>query len=191
MKFLVVVLITVFFLGCGVETDSSFGDSTTTSEPGTGDGNSTDDNTTDGSGTGVVVDDPSSSGFDQNDAELDSSACIINATYEAIDDSSFDPLANADVDNGLEIASQYNYSTDLEATKVALFYPELTVVKLDINMHIYEESYRFSFDKAWPSNDLASIYIRTPQNIYGTYSCYRYDLDSLSGDTITKTKVYR
>lgn len=191
MKFLVVVFITVFFLGCGVETDSSFSDSTTTSDPGTGDGNTTDDNTTDTNGTGVTVVDSSDSGFDKTDAEEDVNACIINGVFQTLDDSSFDPLAAADATNGVEIASQYAYSVDLEATKVVLFYPDLSVTKLDEQTHIYEDDYRFSYDKAWSSNNVPTVYIRLPKNVYGAYSCYRYELDSLSGDQITKTKVYR
>lgn len=190
MKLLVLVFITVLFLGCGVNTDSSLGGSTTSN---------TDDNTSDpingddddNNSGGVVVVDPSDSGFDKTDAEEDPNACIINDTFQAIDDSSFDPNAAADAQNGLTVTSQYLYSVDLEATKVALFYPELTNTKQDSNLHIYEDHYQFSFDKAWLTNANARVYIRTPKDIYGVYSCYRYELDSLSGDSITKTKVYR
>ena len=198
MKVLVLIFVTVFFFGCGVETNSSVGNPTSTTGDDTGTGTDTGDSNdsnitdpTDDNGGTIVIDDSSDSGFNKTDAEQDSSACIINDTYKVIDDSSFDPLANSDLANGLELASQYNFSTDLEATKVALFYPELTVTKLDKNVHLYEENYRLSFDKAWTSNSLARVYIRTPLDINGAYSCYRYDLDSLSGDSITKTKVYR
>lgn len=196
MKVLVLVFVTVFFFGCGVETNSS-GNITDSDSSIIDDGTGTDTNdsnttdSTDGTDGVTVIDDSSDSGFNQTDAELDSNACIINSTYKVIDDSSFDPLASSDLANGLELASQYNFSSDLEATKVALFYPELTVTKLDKNVHLYEENYRLSFDKAWTSNNLARVYIRTPLDVYGAYSCYRYDLDSLSGDSITKTKVYR
>ena len=195
MKVLVFVLMTLLFVGCGVESDSS--DGTLTSSSGTGGGtdtndtNGTDNNDTNSSGGTVVVSDPSSSGFDKTDAEEDSNACIINAVFQTLDDSSFDPLAAADSVNGVEIASQYAYSTDLDATKVVLFYPNLSAALLDQQLHIYEDNYRFSYDKAWSSNNIATVYIRTPKDSNGAYSCYRYELDSLSGSSITKTKVYR
>ena len=200
MKVLVVVLITLFFLGCGVETDSSVStltaagsngdDNTTTGN----DSNNTDDNTTDptdGDGGTVVIDDSSSAGFSQTDAENDPNACDINDIYQVISDSSFDPNASADALNGLTILSQYLYSVDLEATKVALFYPSLANQKLDSSIYIYEDNYQISFDKAWEINANARVYVRIPKDIYGAYSCYRYELDSVSGGSITKTKVYR
>ena len=188
-------MMSMFFIGCGVSSDSSDG-TLTSSTDGNGNGsdtNTTDTNTTDTNGTGgtVVVEDPSDSGFSKTDAEEDSNACVIDDVYQVIADSSFDPLATGDVDNGVEIASQYNYSTDLEATQVALYYPDLKETREDERVNIYEDNYRFSFDKAWPSNDVSRVYIRTPKDINGIYSCYRYDLGSLSGDSITKTKVYR
>jgi hypothetical protein len=192
MKVLAFVLIAFLFIGCGVESDSS--DGSYSSSSGTGTDGGTDDNGTDGdndTGGTVDVSDPSNSGFDQNGAEEDSNACIINSVFQTLDDSSFDPLAAADSENGVEIASQYAYSTDLEATKVVLFYPDLSAALLDQQLHVYEDNYRFSYDKAWSSDNIATVYIRTPKDSNGAYSCYRYELDSLSGGSITKTKVYR
>ena len=193
MKVLVFVVMSLFFIGC-VSSDSSDTKATSTSDTGTDD-NTTDTNgTTDGNdstGGTVTVDDSSSSGFSKTDAEEDSNACVINAVFQTLDDSSFDPNAAADATNGVEIASAYDYSADLEATKVVLFYPTLSSAKLDQQFHIYEDKYRFSYNKAWSSNNVARVYIRTPKDIYGAYSCYRYELDSQSGDQITKTKVYR
>lgn len=208
MKVLVLIFVTVLFFGCGVETnssgnitdsDSSITDDGTGTDDGTDTGTDTEDtddsNTTDSTdGTGdttVVIDDATDAGFNKTDAELDSNACTINTIYQAILDSSFDPNAAADAANGLTLMSQYPYSVDLEATNVALFYPDLIISKQDSNLHIYEDSYQFSFDKAWETNANARVYIRTPKDIYGAYSCYRYELDSVSGGSITKTKVYR
>ncbi len=195
MKAMVLVFVTVIFLGCGVDTDSNGGyvTSNTNNTNTDTDTNTSDDsnNTTSGGGGTVIVDDSSSSGFSKSDAELDPNACIINGIFQVIDDSSFDPNAAADYENGLEITSQYPYSSDLEATKVAIFYPNIGALLLDQTIHAYEEFYIFSFDKAWISSDLPRVYIRTPKDIYDAYSCYRYDLDSVSNDSITKTKVYR
>jgi len=200
MKVFVLFLSAYLLLGCGVDTSSSSSSlqqsdgSTNTDGTTTDTGTTTDENDTTGTndgGTTVIVDESTSAGFSQADAELDVNACIINGTFQAISDSSFDPNSIADSANGLEIASQYPYSTDLEATKVALFYPTLKSLPLDQVIHIYEDNYRLSFDKAWSSNDIPKVYIRTPKDSNGAYSCYRYDLDSINGDTITKTKVYR
>jgi hypothetical protein len=193
MKVLVFVIMSIFIIGCGVNTDSSDGQLPSSSTDGNGtDSNTSDTNgTTDGNGSTVTVDDSSDSGFSKTDAEEDSNACVINGVFQTLDDSSFDPNAAADATKGVEIASQYAYSTDLEATKVVLFYPTLSAAKLDSQYHIYEDNYRFSYNKAWSSNNVARVYIRTPKDIYGAYSCYRYELDSQSGDQITKTKVYR
>ncbi len=193
MRVLLFAFVTFFMFGCQVATDSSDSESTDISSGDTNISTGTDindTNSTNGSGT-VVVGGSSTSGFSKIGAEQDSNACIINTTFKVIDDSSFDPLSAADVDNGLEIASQYDYSVDLEATKVVLFYPSITTALLDKKVHIYEEYYRLSFDRAWASSSIANVYVRTPKDINGIYGCYRYELGSLSGDSITKTKVYR
>ena len=182
--------------GCGVSTDSSTSNST--GNGGTvvvvddddttnidGDDNSTDN----GDGTVDIVVDTSGEGFDKVDATLDPNACKIDDTYQVIFDSSFDPLSAVDNDNGVEVASKYDYSIDLEATKVAMFYPDLNVGLMGTQANVYEELYRFGFDKSWVSNNLTSIYIRTPDLNDIGYGCYRYELTSLT--SITKTKVYR
>jgi len=191
MRVFLLILLSLFLFSCGVETDSSSRSNTENIGDNNQDNNSSDNNSTDNNGTTVVVDDSSSSGFSKTDAQKDANACIINDTFQAISDSSFDPNAVADSLNGLQLASQYAYSADLEATKVALFYPTLGVTLLDEMVHIYEDNYRFSFDKAWSESSSSKVYIRTPKNSEGVYSCYCYDLSSLNGNTITTTKVYR
>ena len=194
MRTVFVVLFLFFLSGCSVDTDSSAHSTGSTSggtDTGTDTGTDgeTDTNSTDGS-VEVIVDN-SDAGFDKTDAVEDENACIINDTYQVIADSSFDPLSTADVDNGVEVSSMLDYTTDLDATKVALFFPELTQEKIGKMVNVYEDLYRIAYDQAWVNNDDASIYVRTPQNVSGNYMCYRYDLDSLDGTSITKTKVYR
>ena len=194
-----VLMFLVFFLhACGVDSSSSSAvipqssSDINASDINVTDANASDANTSDtNTSTTVVVDDSTVSGFSKTDAQEDTSACLLSDTYNFIEDSSFDPNAVADATNGVDITSQYAYSADLEATKVVLFYPSLSTTLLGESIHIYEESYMFSFDKAWSSNTLSSVYVRTPQDIFGAYSCYRYDLSSVSGTTIQKTKVYR
>jgi len=203
MKVFVLFLSIFLLLGCGVDTSSSSAslqnstgstttDGTTTdANNGTTDTNDSTTGTNDNGGTTVIVDESTDAGYSKVDAEKDVNACLINDTFQIISDSSFDPNAIADAANGLELASQYPYSIDLEATKVVLFYPSIGTALFNKTVHIYEENYRLSFDKAWSTSKLPIVYIRTPKDVNGVYSCYRYDLASINGNSITKTKVYR
>jgi hypothetical protein len=203
MKFSVLSVLAYLLLGCGIDTSSSSEVvvqnstiiDTTVDTNNSIDTNSTDTNSTDtntsSTTTTVVVDDSTTSGYSKTDAEEDVNACLFNDTFQILSDSSFDPNAVADTTNGVDITSQYPYSSDLTATTVVLYYPSLSVGLQNETIHIYEDNYVFSFDKAWSSNELSSVYIRTPKDIYGAYSCYRYDLSSVSGTSISKTKVYR
>ena len=197
MKFVVVVLITVFFLGCGVETDSSVGDSTTTSGSGTDDGNSTDDNTTDSTDdTSEDLGDPTAdqinSDFDTRDAIKDQSACIINDTYKnGIDDSSFDPEETLDSENGISISSFLAYSTDDKKTRVTVYYPDIGTTLTDNQIVITESYYRVGFDQSWPTAANKTIYVQTPKGIDSNYyGCIRYTL-SLVKSSIVAQRVYR
>lgn len=186
-------MIGFLLIGCGVDTSSS-ADNTEIPTDSDDDNSSTDDdnNNSDDQNSSVVVDgDSSSAGFSTTDAEEDANACNLTDTYKVITDSSFDPSSAADATNGVAILSQYAYTTDVEATKVALYYPSLTATKVDTQLYVYEDNYQLNYDKAWQTNVDANVYVRTPQNEYGIYSCYRYALDSLSDGSITKTKVYR
>jgi len=196
MRVSVLMFLMFFFHACGVDSSSSSAvisqssdgtDSATT----TVDVNTSDTNTTDSNTSTTTVVDSTVSGFSKTDAEEDANACLISDIYHFIEDSSFDPNAVADATNGVDITSQYAYSADLEATKVVLYYPSLSTVLLSEVIHVYEENYMFSFDKAWSANTLSNVYVRTPKDIFGAYGCYRYDLSSVSGTTIQKTKVYR
>ena len=191
MKVLVFVVMSLFFIGC-VSSDSSDTKATSTSD-GTG-GTGTDTNDTNSSDDGsniVVVDDSSTAGFSKTDAEEDPNACIINSTFQVMDDSSFDPLSNSDNENGVVISSQYDYSTDLEATKIVLFYPDLDSTLVNSMVHVYEDEYTLSFDRAWVSNSIPMVYIRTPKDSSGAHSCFRYELDTLNDNSMTRQKVYR
>lgn len=179
---------------CGVDTSSSKSTSsstgtTTTTGAGTDAGTGTTTNVS--GGTVTVVDKSTGSGFSKKDAKFDANACILNTTFKVIEDSSLGANATADAKNGLTILSQYPFSSDIPSTQVALFYPPLKVGLLNKKVYIYEDNYRLGFDKAWYSNTLGNVYIRTPKDTNGAYSCYRYELNSVSGNAITKTKVYR
>jgi len=182
-----------FLVGCGVETSSSSNSDTTS---GTTSGiDSTDENSTDENSTTDSVDitpTGSNSGFDTKDALYDENACSLDTGFNVISDSSFDPVSTADIDNGLEINSAYPYTADLEATKVALYYPTFTQELSGQFVNVYAtQYYRFSFDKSWLDNSDKKIYIRPPKGDALYYGCYRFELNSLDAGTIIGTKVFR
>ena len=197
-NFILVFFVIIGFTVCGVETDSSSKTVNTTATEGNPDNNDTDDNTSSGSDINGTTNPPditptgSNSGFDTQDAQFDKNACTLEGVYEIVSDSSFDPLSTANIENGVEINSAYPYTADLEATKVALFYPPLTqsLVGQFVNVYATQE-YRFSFDKAWVGNGDKTIYIRPPKGNSLYYVCYRFELNSLDAGTITSTKVFR
>ncbi len=198
MKSFLIVLIALFLAACGVSTNSSKSSQAIASGTETGISTGTGGTGSDTNGTGTdtgttvaVVDETTDAGFSKVDAIKDPNACIANNTFKFIEDSSFDPNSVADSANGLELASQYPYSANLEATKVVLYYPSIGVSLLGKTVNLYEENYRLSFDKAWSSSSNSSVYVRTPKDSTNTHSCYRYELSSLSGAGITRTKVYR
>ncbi len=196
-NFVLVFFLIISFSGCGVETDSSSKTTNTTGTGGTSDNNDTNDNNTsdNNNGTGsipTITPTGSNSGFDTQDALFDKNACSLATGYHAIADSSFDPVSTADIENGVEINSAYPYTADLEATKVALFYPTFTKSLIGQFVNVYAtEYYRFAFDKAWLENGDNTIYVRPPKGKALYYGCYRFELNSLDAGTITSTKVFR
>lgn len=191
--------IILMFGACGVETSSSSKvvsakttDSVSDSNSSTvSDSNSStvSDNNQTSSGNGDSV--ASSSNFDMKDATFDAQACSIDNGYRVISDSSFDPNATPDDSNGIEIESRYAYNSDVEATKIYIFYPDLTQEIKSHNVNVYSENYRFGFNEAWLANSNNIVYVRLAKNGVGHYACYRYELNSLTGTSVQSTKVYR
>jgi len=195
---LVVISVSIIFIfgGCGVDTSSSAEDSKSSVkiiDDGSDTNSSTnvDDNSSSTDGKDNIPDAPASNNnFDMKDATFDAKACSIENGYNVLSDSSFDPNATPDDNNGIEIESRYAYNTDVEATKVYIFYPNLTQEMKSRNVNVYSENYRFGFDEAWIANS-NTVYVRLAKDGIGHYSCYRYELNSLTGSSITGTKVYR
>ena len=196
MKLLLLVFITVLFLGCGVNTDSSFGTPTDT-------GN-TDDNTTDSTGgndtnttddTGDDLGDPNedqiNSDFDTRDAIKDQEACMFNSIYNGMTDSSFDPEETYDSENGIAVSSFFAYDPNQEKTEVVVYYPDLETTLSGTQIVITEAKYRVGFDASWPINPNKTIYVRTPRYIDSNYyGCIRYTL-STDKSSIVAQRVYR
>jgi len=121
--------------------------------------------------------------YDKSDATYDKYACLINSEYKNIlQDSNTTTQKSEDTINGLIIKS------DIDT--ITLFYDDLALSKLGEYVIVFQDNYYFSYDKAWVGMD-KKIYIQTPQNDDGKYSCYRAVLDSTTASEIKLEKVYR
>ena len=196
MKSIWILFLMIFLVGCGVDTDSSAHStksSSSDSDSNTSDSNGT-DNGSDDNDDGISVD-TSSNTLDKTDAEFDANACILNDTYQAISDSSFDPVAQADIENGVELSSTLPYSLDNleDGALVVLYYPDLVKERKGQFVNVYVgDDYRFSFDNAWLLNDDKTVYVKTPAaSAAGKPSCYRFELSSSDATGISSVKVYR
>lgn len=129
--------------------------------------------------------------FDANEAIEDPNACMASGLFNALIDSSFDPLGTADEPNGVEISSRMAYNAKVEMTQVILYYPDLTQTLQSTFVNQSETLYRFTYNAAWLYNVPKTVYVRTPQDSNGKYSCYRYEINSAVDNSLTKTKVYR
>lgn len=201
MRLIFCIFITVFLVGCGVETDSSAKtptEDTTTPDDNNDTTDPTDENTTDP----VVPDededlgdpnaDQANSDFDTRSAEKDQNACILNGTYtNAMEDSSFDPTGAVDSEHGVTISSLLRYDPDIQKTNVVVYYPDLIATPVGTQTTLYEEYYRLNFDQSWPANTNKTIYVRTPKGIDSNYfGCMRYTL-SVDSASIVGQRVYR
>jgi hypothetical protein len=217
MKYLVLIMIALFIVGCGVESASSDSQKSSQYDDGTGDDGTTDGGSTDGDGTtdggtddgttddgttdDGTTDDGTTDGttggqlnsdFDMEDAIEDPNACIINGTFKnGMDDSSFDPEETLDSDNGIAVSSFLAYDPDAQKTLVTIYYPDLSSTPVGNQIVITETKYRVGFDQAWPTNSNKTIYVRTPRYLDSNYyGCYRYTL-SLDKASMVAQKVYR
>ena len=202
IKILLVLLITLSISGCGVNTSSSGFDSTsngsdtndTNDSNGSGDTNSSDGDNGDNGDNG---DTPSDTGDGTSDifvtdgAVYDSKACVIDDDYGIILDSSLDPSSTGIDGEGLEIGSFLDFSVEVDKTQVAMYYPDFVLTPEGKKTSVFEDEYWFGFDNLWVFNGMNTIYVRTPKNSSGLFTCYRYKLDSVNSDDLTRVKVYR
>ena len=210
MKLLIsLIFISIFLSSCGVDTSSS--DSTSTSESTDASNGTVDDqinpiNPIDPNPVVVGSTDPTdptdptvqaNSIFDIAGAIEDKFACIMGDyndgyTNNIIKDTSDDYLGAIDIEDGVGISSRYPYNTDKSKTEVALFYYDLKPRRsMDVKSFL-EDNFTISIDTAWADNDETVIYVRTPENSDGLFSCYRYDAKIIDVDgEVTITKVYR
>lgn len=190
------------FVGC-VDTDSSSRTSTVDTDNNTSVGDDTntttgdDNNTSDGDDNYDDIEpnaDQENSDYDTRGAILDPNACRITDIYsETLLHSSFAPGRESDVENGIEIGSRYPHSTNIELTRVALFYPRLIQSPIERSVSISKPTYVLSFDQSWVGNAEKRVYVRTPKvaENNGYFGCFRYDLNSVTAAEIEAVKVYR
>ncbi|MEA1982453.1 MAG: hypothetical protein U9N39_02820, partial [Campylobacterota bacterium] len=127
--------------------------------------------------------------FDTTAAIRDDLACVVSSGYTQFDNYSDEGYAG-DAINGIHLKS--NYSGLRETTKVSIFYPALEE-ELTENKLLYidtNNNYYFTYDGAWTQNANKTIYIMTPKDSSGLHSCYRYELNNINPNAITKTKVF-
>ena len=129
--------------------------------------------------------------FSTTDAIYDENACKINNIYTlSLDNSSFSPSASNDLTNGISVKSNYPYDANVYKTQVKIFYSPLEETKTSATLLKLENNYYFSFNSAWILNANNRVYVKTPKDDNGLYSCYRYNLNSTNVSDITEEKVF-
>jgi hypothetical protein len=203
MKFFILSLI--FLLSaCGITSNSSANSSTNgggTDGNNTGGGGGVDGNNTgggvDGNNTGGGTDNNDSI-FDEGDAIFDAKACGAFTGFIARSDNSLTPEGARNAKHGIEIASELPGSFVPAKSEVTLYHPNLIPPIDEVNATaqytvVYnEDKYYISFDNnVWLKNEKQTVYVKTPKDSNGKYSCYRYVLNSATASDIKPTKVYR
>jgi len=130
--------------------------------------------------------------FNTTNAELDDNACVSQYDYHQLKSNAFVPEIVEDSKNGIGIKSSYGMGENLEDSEVILFYPSLSQKLSNDVTVVFQESgeYYFTFDKSWADNAEKTVYIRTPKDTQGLYSCYRYLLSSVHSSEIEAVKVF-
>ncbi len=129
--------------------------------------------------------------FDRTDAIEDIQACQNSNGYNVIANNALMPERTEDTNNLISIKSEYTLGDSSEASEVKLYYPTITQTQKDDRVIVFQEGYYFAFDKAWIDNIKKSIYIMTPKEANGSFSCYRYELNFLVEESVKGTKVFR
>jgi len=128
--------------------------------------------------------------FNTTNAILDEKACNSQSIFNEITTYSFMPDPSADDFNGMSIKSTYPFGEGLDETKVTIYYPSLQNDQTKNKVVLFEDDYYFAYDIAWVNNTNKTVYVKTPKDERGLYSCYRYELNSTSAGDITSTKVF-
>jgi len=102
-----------------------------------------------------------------------------------------EPDTSSDLDNGISLRALGVYEEGVAKYEVTIFYPDLENATSGNKSTKIEENYSFGYDKAWLENSDKTIYVMTPKDEDGVYSCYRYQLSSTSDSEVVSTKVFR
>jgi len=98
---------------------------------------------------------------------------------------------STDINNGISLKALGVYQEGVEKYEVTIFYPDLENATSGNKSTKIEENYSFGYDKSWLENSDKTIYVMTPKDEDGLYSCYRYQLSFTNDSEVVSTKVFR
>ena len=130
--------------------------------------------------------------FNTTNAIYDENGCVSQDGYNELMSNAFSPELVNDSINGISLKSNYLLGDDLDGSDVILYYPSITQNLSNNIIYVFEENinYYFTYDEAWVENTEQTVYVKTPKDTQGLYSCYRYQLSSTTTNDITPTKVF-
>jgi len=130
--------------------------------------------------------------FDTKDAILDEQACQATNGYNLLQSSNFTIEKSIDATNGIGIMSEFDRGDSFDDSLVQIFYPNLDVIKIENDdIVVFQENYYFSFNRAYNQNTNKTVYVMTPKNEDGTFSCYRFELNFSVATNVQGTKVFK
>ncbi len=214
LKFCLVIITLLLLDSCGVNTSSSSSrNSKSLNQSGSTNGSNTSNSGSDGNGTNASGSDTSLEDalFDTINAEFDPNACD-GSKYKFASDASYggsEEGANGSslffvADQGLWIGSEH-LEADAESrdkTWVILYYksfPDSTLLNTQgSTSYIKEGIFVLSYDIAWTDASIPNV-DNTVYVLSANYdsdngekpSCYRAELSSVSGSSLSVSKVYR
>ncbi len=217
LKFCLIIITLLLLNSCGVNTSSSSSrNSKSLNQTGSTNGSNTnnsgsDNNDTNSSGSTTSTSSLDDALFDTVDAEFDANACD-GSTYKFASDASFggsEEGANGSslffvADQGLWIGSEH-LEADAQSrnkTWVILYYksfPDSTLLNTQgSTSYIKEGIFVLSYDIAWTDASIPNV-DNTVYVLSANYdsdkgekpSCYRAKLSSVSGSSLSVSKVYR
>ena len=216
MNYVLSIFLSLYLLGCGVDTDSSGMPSsvpevrvdTNTTVPETNTTVPTETNTTETNTTLPTVPEtntttppetnttePTAPVFDTTDAERDNLACLGNASSPIPLQDNANSVREADDDrNGVSIRSSYPEELDELDSNVILYYNSIGGATLSTNRSsVYGDSSQFtlSYDLVWVTLENNTFYVKTPKLTNELQSCFKVTLNSEDGTSITPQKVFR
>ena len=176
----------VSFIGCGLESESS---------PGLSSSLDMDPNSTDPIDPTDPTDptDPDSNTTDPDSNTTDPDS---NTTDPVLPASIYDPKACGHVDYKVIIYDSKLVAATFSADYgigLTSYYPKSTSASTETeflaDVLVVTDNYSFSFDRVWLENSNKTIYVRSPVDADDNYECYRYELNSIDPNVIRSQMV--